>query len=102
MFSERELSFFAPPYFELLPATALVQRERPPRGVFLLWDLKHTNDFAATAERVLRRPHGMALIIVLPPPHALDRIRDGGSSRRTRDAAGAAGCAAAGAAAPTS
>ena len=76
MFSERELSFFAPPYFELLPATALVQRERPPRGVFVLWDLKHTNDFAATAERVLRRPHGMALIIVLPPPHALDRIRD--------------------------
>lgn len=76
MFSERELSFFAPPYFELLPATQLVQRERPPRGVFLLWDLKHTTDFAASAERVLRRPHGMALIIVLPPPHLLDRIRD--------------------------
>ena len=76
MFSEHELSFFAPPYFEPLPATQLTQRERPPRGVFLLWDLKHTTDFAASAERVTRRPHGMSLVIVLPPPHQLDRIRD--------------------------
>ena len=76
MFSEQELSFFAPPYFELIPATHLLQRERPPRGVFLLWDLKHTTDFAASAERVARRPHGMGLVIVLPPPHLLDRIRD--------------------------
>ena len=76
MFSEHELAFFAPPYFDLIPASQLVQRDRPPRGVFLLWDLKHTTDFAASAERVLHRPHGMALIIVLPPPHLLDRIRD--------------------------
>ena len=76
MFSEHELSFFAPPYFELIPAATLIQRERPPRGVFLLWDLRHTTDFAATADRVARRPHGMALIIVLPPPHRMDGIRD--------------------------
>ena len=76
MFSEHELAFFAPPYFDLIPATHIIQRERPPRGVFLLWDLKHTTDFAASAERVARRPHGMGLIIVLPPPHQLDRIRD--------------------------
>ena len=76
MFSEHELAFFAPPYFELIPAMRLAQRERPPRGVFLLWDLRHTTDYATTAERVTRRPHGMALIIVLPPPHQLERIRD--------------------------
>lgn len=76
MFSEHELSFFAPPYFELIRAGQLAQRDRPPRGVFLVWDLKHTTDFAAAAEQVMRRPHGMALVIVLPPPHLLHRIRD--------------------------
>ena len=76
MFSEHELSFFAPPYFELIPAATLIQRERPPRGVFLLWDLRHATDFAATADRVARRPHGMALVIVLPPPHRMEGIRD--------------------------
>lgn len=76
MFSEHELAFFAPPYFDLIPAAQLSQRERPPRGVFLLWDLRHSTDFAAVAERVTRRPHGMGLVIVLPPPHQLDRVRD--------------------------
>ncbi|HUF12975.1 MAG TPA: AraC family transcriptional regulator [Longimicrobiales bacterium] len=76
MFSEHELSFFAPPYFEPIRAGQLLQHERPPRGVFLLWDLRHTMDFAVTAEQVTRRPHGMALVIVLPPPHELHRIRD--------------------------
>lgn len=76
MFSEHELAFFAPPYFELIPATHLAQRERPPRGIFLLWDLRHMSDFATAAERVARRPHGMELIIVLPPAHQMDRIRD--------------------------
>ena len=76
MFSEYELSFFAPPYFELIRAGHLTQRERPPRGVFVVWDLKHTTDFVVAAEQVTRRPHGMGLVIVLPPPHELYRIRD--------------------------
>ena len=76
MFSEHELSFFAPPYFEPIQAGELIQRERPPRGVYLLWDLRHTTDFATIAEQVSRRPHGMGLVIVLPPPHQLQRIQD--------------------------
>lgn len=76
MYSSHELSYFAPPYFELIEASHLAQGDAPPRGVFLLWDLKHTTDFAAAAERVARRPHGMALIVVLPPPHQMGRIAD--------------------------
>lgn len=76
MYSPYELSFFAPPYFELIEATHLIQGDTPPRGVFLLWDLKHCTDFASVAERVTHRPHGMALIVVLPPGHLMGRFAD--------------------------
>lgn len=70
-----ELSWFSPPYFEFVPADRVTHGIQPPRGVFLVWDLKYLTNLASTTHRIAGRPHGMELVVILPRAHDIPRIQ---------------------------
>jgi AraC-like DNA-binding protein len=68
-----ELSLIRPPYLRAEPVEpGWRPRELPPRGHALVWSL-HASPRPELLERVLARPAGVPLFLVLPPP---SRVQD--------------------------